>query len=57
MHGLYKGVLTFCAVFVGLILAVMGLWALVLVAAAPLLLVGFGVCLAAVNLGDWLKEE
>lgn len=25
MHGLYKGVLTFCAVFVGLILAVMGL--------------------------------
>ena len=29
MHGLYKGVLTFCAVFVGLILAVMGLWALV----------------------------
>ena len=28
MHGLYKGVLTFCAVFVGLILAVMGLWAL-----------------------------
>ena len=32
MHGLYKGVLTFCAVFVGLILAVMGLWALVGVA-------------------------
>ena len=29
MHGLYKCVLTFCAVFVGLILAVMGLWALV----------------------------
>lgn len=29
MHGLYKGVLTFCAVFAGLILAVMGLWALV----------------------------
>lgn len=26
MHGLYKCVLTFCAVFVGLILAVMGLW-------------------------------
>lgn len=25
MHGLYKCVLTFCAVFVGLILAVMGL--------------------------------
>lgn len=32
MHGLYKGVLTFCAVFAGLILAVMGLWALVGVA-------------------------
>lgn len=32
MHGLYKCVLTFCAVFVGLILAVMGLWALVGVA-------------------------
>ena len=31
--------------------------ALVLVAASPLLLVGFGVCLAAVNLGDLLKEE
>ena len=31
--------------------------ALVLVVASPLLLVGFGVCLAAVNLGDWLKEE
>lgn len=31
--------------------------ALVLVAASPLLLVGFGVCLAPVNLGDWLKEE
>lgn len=28
-----------------------------LVVASPLLLVGFGVCLAAVNLGDWLKEE
>lgn len=27
MHGLYKCVLTFCAVFVGLILAVMGLCA------------------------------
>lgn len=25
--------------------------------ASPLLLVGFGVCLAAVNLGDFLKEE
>ena len=22
-----------------------------------LLLIGFGVCLAVVNLGDWLKEE
>ena len=31
--------------------------ALVLVVASPLLLVGFGVCLAAVNLGDLLKEE
>ncbi|MGE8606853.1 hypothetical protein ACOI8T_09175 [Bifidobacterium breve] len=29
MHGLYKGVLVFCAVFVGLILAVVGLWACV----------------------------
>lgn len=28
MHGLYKGVLTFCAVFVGLVFAVMGFWAL-----------------------------
>lgn len=26
MHGLYKCVIAFCAVFVGLILAVMGLW-------------------------------
>lgn len=31
--------------------------ALVLVAASPLLLIGFEVCLAVVNLGDWLKEE
>lgn len=28
MHGLYKCVLTFCAVFVGLVFAVMGFWAL-----------------------------
>ena len=46
MHGLYKRFLVFCAVFVGLMFA-----------ASPLLLVGFGVCLAAVNLGDLLKEE
>ncbi|MDB6874501.1 hypothetical protein PMT39_01955 [Bifidobacterium longum] len=67
MHGLYKRFLVFCAVFVGLMFAVVGFWALlgvtclcagmVLVAASPLLLVGFGVCLAAVNLGDLLKEE
>lgn len=28
-----------------------------LVVLSPLLLVGFGVCLAAVQLGDWLRGE
>lgn len=35
MHGLYKCVLTFCAVFVGLILAVMGLCAGMVLADVP----------------------
>lgn len=35
MHGLHKCVLTFCAVFVGLILAVMGLCAGMVLADVP----------------------